>query len=349
MITVEYIWLDGSVDMPQIRTKTRIFSKGDQQAPLPGLVTLTSSPGATLPSWSFDGGSTGQGTTKDSDRRLKPVRLYKNPFSEGNFLALCEVMNADGTPHESNTRSLLDDYLGNNGMTGRKLFEGTLFGFEQEYTFVDPMMQPLVPEDVKQGDFYCGVGAGKVIGRLIVEEHIKNCHEAGITLFGANAEVMISQWEFQTNPEGALKASDDLWVARYLLERGCEKFNMRVSYHPKIYASLNGAGCHVNMSTLESRDPAAGIKVLTEKIIPKLKTKHTEHINVYGVGNDLRLTGEQETSSYDEFTWGVGDRSASVRIPAQVNEQGHGYLEDRRPAATCDPYLVTSVLLETIS
>jgi len=325
MITVEYIWLDGAVDMPQLRSKTRVFSHRQ------GL--------SELPEWSFDGGSTNQGDLKDSDRILKPARLYKNPFSEGNYMVLCEVMNPDGTPHESNMRHVLAEQL--------KEGDSTLFGFEQEYTFVDPMMQPLVPQDVKQGEFYCGVGAGRVIGRLIAEEHLKNCHTAGINLFGTNAEVMISQWEFQTNPDSALKVSDDLWMARYILERGSEKFNMRISYHPKIYPELNGAGCHVNVSTDDTRGKE-GVEVM-KKLMKKLKKKHIEHINVYGVGNDLRLTGECETSDYDKFTWGFGDRSASVRIPAHVESNGSGYFEDRRPAATCDPYLVTSKLLETLA
>lgn len=325
MITVEYIWLDGSVDMPQLRSKTRVFSEKHALA--------------ELPEWSFDGGSTRQGDLVDSDRKLKPVRLYKNPFSEGNYMVLCEVMNPDGTPHESNMRSLLVEQLddGDNGM---------LFGFEQEYTFVDPMMQPLVPEDIKQGDFYCGVGAGNVIGRLIADEHLVNCNKAGITLFGNNAEVMISQWEYQTNPLDALQASDDLWMSRYILQRGSEKFNMRISYHPKIYPTLNGAGCHVNVSTEKTREKG-GIKEI-ESMMDKLKEAHLEHINVYGAGNDLRLTGECETSNYDEFSWGVGDRGASVRVPSHVKIDGCGYFEDRRPAATCDPYLVTSQMLETL-
>lgn len=323
MITVEYIWLDGALDMPQLRAKTRAFSRAHA---LP-----------ELPEWSFDGGSTGQGCLEDSDRTLKPVRLYKNPFKEDGYLALCEVMDPSGTPHPTNTRARMEEAM-------RK---DVWFGFEQEYTLSDPMGQPLVPEDIVQGEFYCGVGAGKVIGRLVSEEHLENCCKAGINLFGTNAEVMISQWEYQTNPAEALRACDDLWMSRYILERGTEKFNMRISYHPKIYPNLNGAGCHVNISTEETRGED-GVKVM-QKIMPKFKKAHAEHMKVYGVGNESRLTGEHETSNFDKFTWGVADRSASVRIPANVQSAGGGYFEDRRPAATCDPYLVTARILKTLA
>lgn len=325
MITVEYVWLDGADDMPQLRSKTRVF---DKQHAL-----------SELPEWSFDGGSTYQGCVGDSDRTLKPVRLYKDPFSEGNYMVLCEVMNPEGGAHTTNTRARLAEMVADD--------ESMWFGFEQEYTLTDPMMQPLVPEDVTQGNFYCGVGAGNVIGRLVADEHLHNCYKAGITLFGTNAEVMISQWEYQTTPNGALKASDDLWMSRYIAQKGSEKFNMRVSYHPKIYAKLNGAGCHVNVSTMESREDFTS--ELRNKYMDRLEKSHKKHIDDYGTGNELRLTGEHETSNIDEFSWGVGDRSVSVRIPAHVEREGKGYFEDRRPAATCDPYVVTARLIKTLS
>ena len=324
MITVDYIWLDGKSDsMPSLRSKTRVFTRRH---------ALTE-----LPDWSFDGGSTAQGSVGDSDRTLRPVRLYKNPFSEGNYFVLCEVYNPEGTPHESNHRAKL-----------RKLDPDSniWFGFEQEYTFVNPTMQPLVPEEITQGEFYCGIGAGKQIGRFITDNHLKWCFEAGITLFGSNAEVMLSQWEYQTNPQEALKAADDLWMARYILERGSEQFNMAVSYHPKIYKDLNGAGCHVNVSTPETRE-SFDSKV-QNKIMKKFSKTHKEHVKSYGPGNELRLTGECETSDFDKFTWGIGDRSVSVRIPSHVAHEEKGYFGDRRPAATCDPYIVTTKILETL-
>ena len=72
-----------------------------------------------------------------------------------------------------------------------------------------------------------------------------------------------------------------------------------------------------------------------------------EHIANYGVGNEKRLTGLHETQRIDQFSYGVSDRGASVRIPWQVEVDQKGYLEDRRPASNMDPYLVTKLLLQT--
>merc|ERR1719215_323736 len=36
-----------------------------------------------------------------------------------------------------------------------------------------------------------------------------------------------------------------------------------------------------------------------------------------------------------------------IRIPREVEKDGKGYVEDRRPAANCDPYAVTAIMMET--
>ena len=55
-----------------------------------------------------------------------------------------------------------------------------------------------------------------------------------------------------------------------------------------------------------------------------------------------------ETQSMDQFTYAVSDRGASIRIPWQVAADKKGYLEDRRPSANMDPYVVTQLIVETV-
>jgi glutamine synthetase len=62
---------------------------------------------------------------------------------------------------------------------------------------------------------------------------------------------------------------------------------------------------------------------------------------LYGSKNELRLTGTHETSKINEFSWGYGDRTASIRC-------NHTYFEDRRPGSNIDPYIVTSKILKTL-
>lgn len=88
-----------------------------------------------------------------------------------------------------------------------------------------------------------------------------------------------------------------------------------------------------------------------EQAIEKLSKKHSEHIRVYdprgGEDNKRRLTGLHETSSIEDFSAGVANRGASIRIPRQVGQERKGYFEDRRPAANCDPYAVTRAITAT--
>jgi glutamine synthetase len=74
-----------------------------------------------------------------------------------------------------------------------------------------------------------------------------------------------------------------------------------------------------------------------------------EHIEVYGADNHMRLTGKHETASIHDFSFGVSDRGASIRIPISSVQRGwRGYLEDRRPNSSADPYKVAARIIKTV-
>lgn len=338
-----YIWIDGAQPTHTLRSKTRVFKHPK------GPMTLKD-----FPEWGFDGSSTYQADGFDSDLILSPACFVNDPLlTDQSYLVLCEVLNPDNTPHKSNKRAKLRELMQN----GASDFDPWM-GFEQEYTLFKgqvPLGWPERGYPAPQGPFYCGVGADEVFGRPLVEAHTKACIDAGIMIFGTNAEVMPGQWEFQVGYRGIaaesadpVNVSDHVWLARWLLYRIGENFDISATLHPKpVKGDWNGAGQHTNFSTKEMRHSSTGMAAI-QTAIAKLEKEHLNHIRVYGHGLEERLTGLHETAPMTQFTSGVSDRGASIRIPRSVEINGHGYLEDRRPGANANPYDIAIALVETI-
>ena len=330
-VKLEYIWLDGYEPVPNLRSKTKV----EAFAGFPAL--------EELPLWGFDGSSTRQAEGRDSDCTLKPVAVFPDPTRENGALVMCEVLLPDGTPHPSNSRATIPDD------------PDTWFGFEQEYFLYQdgvPLGFPREGFPPPQGEYYTGVGYKNVgdVAREIVDAHLDLCLAAGINHEGINAEVAKGQWEFQIFGKGSKRAADEVWIARYLLVRLCERYRVDVNFHPKplgMEHDWNGSGMHANFSTKHLRE--VGGEDYFEALMAMFDQYKDEHIAVYGPDNHMRLTGLHETQAIDKFNYGLANRGASIRVPHSfVNNGYRGYLEDRRPNSLGDPYKIAGRIVQTI-
>jgi len=339
----EYIWLGGTGQ--DLRSKTMC---------IPKRVTKLEE----FPEWNFDGSSTGQATTDNSEIILKPVYFVRDPFRYNKestndlaYLVLCECYHNDyKTPAKGNFRYYARKVFEEQEVLNEKPW----FGFEQEYILLQhegtshrwPMGFPKGGFASPQGQYYCGLGSTNAIARYVAEAHMKCCLAAGLQISGLNAEVFPGQWEFQIGPVEGIHGCDQLWIARYLLTRVGEEFDVDVTFEPKpVKGDWNGSGCHTNFS-FESTRRDGGYERILEAMECLAKT-HRDHISVYGADNEKRLTGKHETASIDKFSYGVAHRGSSCRIPTLTEKNKKGYFEDRRPAANCDPYLVGAMLCDT--
>ena len=330
-VKLEYVWLDGYKPEPNLRSKVKIVNydsikgKRDQW---------------DFPMWNFDGSSTNQADTGNSDRLLKPVRHYMTDL-QNTIYVLCEVLNPDGEPHETNQRAKLKEEE-----------EDLWFGFEQEYFIREEINGNILGHKRNilkgQGEYYCGVGHN-VVGRDFVEEHLDMCLAHGIDITGTNAEVALGQWEYQVFSKGKLKGGDDLWMSRYFLYKISEKYGYHIDLHPKplTHGEWNGSGLHTNFSNDRMRNEG-GYDYFTA-IFNSFGSRHEDHIKAYGSNNNLRLTGEYETQSIDKFSWGVSDRGASIRVPQDTAKEWKGYVEDRRPGSNADPYKIINQIVQSLN
>jgi glutamine synthetase len=349
VLICEYIWIDA---YGNLRSKNRTLTI--DKSKLDDTIISANKYLNFIPQWNFDGSSTGQAPTEESEVWLRPVRVFHDPFRvklDGvvSLLVLCSVFEPNGSPNRFNNR-----------FKSMKVFEtrkheASWYGLEQEFFIIDvDTGKPLGLSDNSrpQGPYYCGVGANNAFGRSLVNEAYIKCLYAGINVSGMNGEVAPGQWEIQVGPVQGVDAADQVWMLRYILGRVSEDYSERtgnrviVDFGAKpVSGDWNGSGMHVNFST-ESMRSEGGYQVILE-CMDLLKVKHKEHLECYGEDNSLRLTGKHETSDMKNFTWSVGGRNTSVRIPTMVFQTKKGYFEDRRPSSSADPYLITSKLLET--
>jgi len=336
-VLAEYVWLDAH---QTTRSKTMT---------MPCAPTTV----ADLRIWNYDGSSTEQAEGHNSEIFLHPRRIFKDPFrGEPHILVMCDAMNAwDGMPSIGNTRAqcaaIMDKYK----------HHDPWFGIEQEYTLMKPGKVGEIPtqplgfnddgsEPAPQGPYYCSAGTGSSIGRVVADDHYVKCVAAGVKIAGTNAEVMPGQWEYQVGPCRGIEMGDHLSMARYIMLRVTEFHNVICSISPKPKeGDWNGAGCHTNFSTQGMRSPGGYAEII--KVCEAFGPVAAQHIALYGEGNDKRLTGKHETCSINQFKYGVANRGASIRIPRDAEKDGRGYMEDRRPAANCDPYAVTYIMMKT--
>lgn len=332
MIYVEYIWIDGN---GEVRSKTKVLSDSVQSKPNELLVS-------EIPIWNYDGSSTNQASGESSEVLIRPQSIFRDPFRRKgfHFMVLCDTLTPDGQPHETNRRCDADVLFSSH------LEEAPMFGMEQEFFILK--QGNVLGTNSSSGEYtpqtkhYCGVGAHGSC-RKFVDEIVENAVYAGLSITGMNAEVETSQWEVQVCTTG-ISAADQLIILRYVMKRTSERYGWVISFDPKPISNGNGSGCHVNFSTNRMRDSGGYDTILGT--IEEMEKHHVEDMKQYGEGNDLRMTGTNETARYDTFSYGVANRTASVRIPNETFQKKCGYLEDRRPAANMDPYMVTSILFK---
>lgn len=349
-IIAEYIWLD---HQNNFRSKTKIFDIDNDDTPWFKL--------STYPKWNYDGSSTGdipENNEHQTECFLYPIAIYKDPFyntklecdTYKNILVLCNnsyiLNNQEIGVHPIMFNNLTDisQELDNHEYR---------FGFEQEFFMINPEtnLPPSVKDYriIKQGQYYCSTGVGNAFQRDFLNDTQTKLLDAGIQLTGFNYEVAPGQAEFQVSDYG-IEALFQLIMLRYILQRNGEDYNLIISFDNVLHSgdNINNTGCHTNISTNKTRSKEMGMKYITDilkDLEERVITDEEKFNKVFGKGNTERLCGILETSKWNEFSWGMGTRHTSIRIPNEVMKNKCGYLEDRRPGGNMNPFNYVYYLL----
>ena len=331
---VTYVWVGGN---GELRSKSKTMDK-------PKINYVVKD----MRGWDYDGSSTNQATGESSEVIIKPQAIFKDPFRTDGLLVMCDTYLSDGTPHPTNNRAKAVKLF--NKKTNAEPF----FGLEQEFFIMKKGTKVPIgfPDDGSkpnpQGQYYCSVGASNAIGREILECFYRAALYSGVKVSGINAEVAPGQWEFQVGPCTGIEQGDHHWIARYILERVSELFDVDINYDPKplgVDSDFNGSGCHTNYSTKKMREKG-GLKHILEAL-KKLEENHEHMISVYGdEDNKQRLSGKHETANWKQFSWGYGSRNTTVRIGNEVKKLGKGYFEIRAVSSNICPWKVTSEIFK---
>jgi glutamine synthetase len=345
---LEYIWMDAKNNF---RSKVKI-----EVLKIPFVCS-------DLEIWNFDGSSTGQATGEDSEIFIKPYMVLQkhkinmmdviDNTNNNYYYVFCECLNTDmKTPHKTNTRTAALEFFNQPNV----IELDPMFGIEQEF-FVFKDGKPILWKDestLPQADYYCGNGSKSIIytSRIFLDKVVNTLNRWGINTTGYNFEVAPGQMEIQIC-EKSILASDYLIALRFILTRYAEEYGWDIILTPKPEFlsgdNWNGSGCHVNFSTSEMRLPCNNDQSIslnrTVNLIQNMKDAHSQDIIHFGSENNkLRLGGKNETSAYDTFTYGIANRGSSIRIPRYFVNNLYGYIEDRRPGADMDPYVVTKII-----
>ncbi len=186
-----------------------------------------------------------------------------------------------------------------------------------------------------QGPYYCGVGADEICGRDIVEAHTKACIDAGLGHLGHQRRGDARPVGVPDRPGRPARGRPTScgWPA------GCCTASPRTSTSPprSTPSPCRATGtAPAPTPTSRPRRCARTTTPSSRRARPSARRPRSTS-RTTAPASSSRLTGLHETAPWTEYSYGVSNRGASVRIPWQVEKDQKGYIEDRRPNANMDP------------
>ena len=307
---LEYIWLDGYEPVEP--------SWQDEG----GRVRRLSDP-RRAPAVGLRRSSTEQAEGSDSDCMLKPVAVFPDATRTDGALVMCGHAPGQDPPRATRGRGL--------PMTPTR-GSGSSRSTSSTRTRPAPgSRRPAVSRRRRAGTTPGSATRTSAASRARSPTRTwSSALRPGLSHEGINAESR-GQWEFQIFAKGARQAGDAMWIARYLLMRACERYEVDVNFRRARSARVSTGTGPACIRTSRRSACAGRRRGLLRGTDGRVRSGAGRAHRGVRVGEPPAAHRAHETQSIDTFSYGVADRGASIRVPHCVANGYRGYLEDRRP------------------
>ncbi|WP_374593711.1 glutamine synthetase family protein [Sphingosinicella sp.] len=290
----------------------------------------------------------------DADRYVKPVpgTLVRAPWlgeNAGQFLT--SFYELDGTPNDLDPRHVLGsviDRLAADGLTPVVAVELEFFLLDISGGKPAPAKGLLTPH--RSGD-------NQVYGLRELEDFkpffddlYAACDAQNIPLESAIAEYAPGQFELTLRHKpDALRATDDAVMYKRLVKGVAVKHGLEATFMAKPFAHEAGNGMHLHISMADesgnnafaSEDPE-GAPILRHAI-GGMKAALGESMAIFAPNANSYRRFKANSYAPVAPTWGVNNRTVSLRIPAGSPASRH--VEHRVCGADANPYLAVAAVL----
>lgn len=290
---------------------------------------------------------------------LKPVPWAEQPLGQ----VLASMTEDDGTPLYSDPRAILASAvarLGELGLTPKVAIELEFYLLDRKRR-AGGQPQPAFSEESGYRQSTTQVAGMEELYDFesFLAEVARCCEIQGIPAEAASKEYAPGQYEINLHyVDKAVTACDQAVMLKRVVKAVARRHGLVASFMAKPFEDRAGSGMHAHVSLYE-RDGANAFA-----------QGERQEINGMAVGEPLRhavagLIGcmaesmaifAPNANSYRRFrpglfvpispSWGVNNRSASIRIPPSEDEAMR--IEHRNAGADANPYLVTAAILAGI-
>lgn len=268
-----------------------------------------------------------------------PDSVSNVPWLANTARVICDTKWYDGRAQQAAPRMVLKNILAKAADMGF----GVTMGHEYEFYVVDlATRQPLYP-------------GNPIFVTSLIHQHpamdrlMRVLRDSGVDMITTNGEFGPGQWELNFAALDGIAAADRAFVFKNTVKEFLRTEGLLATFMTKPYKGLAGSCSHFHVSLYDlatgknafldttDKDGMSGImKSFTQGILDHAAAAQA----IWNPTTNCYRRIRPHTFAPSNVSWGVEDRSASVRIKASKDKRQH--LEVRVPSALSNPYLTAA-------